>query len=189
MWYCFDMNIRSQIVSEIQKINPFDDVEKKHIADAIAWIESGVEIFRIQKPATPPKHLVSYCVVVDTIKKAILMCDHKKSGLWLPIGGHVEVGEHPKDAVVREVAEELQIPTEFVFDAPVFVTVTQTVGSTAGHTDVSLWHVVRGEVGMNVVFEEDAFHGVKWFGFDKIPFEKSDVHMKRFVNKLKNILV
>jgi len=49
--------------------------------------------------------------------------------------------------------EELSLTAEFLHDAPVFLTVTQTVGSTAGHTDVSLWYVIKGD--RNAAYEFD----------------------------------
>jgi 8-oxo-dGTP diphosphatase len=54
-------------------------------------------------------------------------------------GGHLEVEEHPIDAVKREIREELNIEAKFLIDHPLFLTVTVTVGLTSGHRDVSLW--------------------------------------------------
>lgn len=176
-------NIRQEIYNLIQNINPLDSLEETHQGDALNWIDSGAEIFRISKPDNPPKHLVSYFVVVDG--DHVLLVDHKKAGLWLPSGGHVEMNEHPKDTVKREIREELDINADFLFELPQFVTVSETVGSTAGHTDVSLWYVVKGDKSQEYVFDEDEFNAIEWFHMDEIPFEKSDPHMKRMIEKLK----
>jgi 8-oxo-dGTP pyrophosphatase MutT (NUDIX family) len=53
-----------------------------------------------------------YIVPVDEESRCMLLGDHRKSGLWLPPGGHVEE-EHPRDTVTREAAEELQIDARF----------------------------------------------------------------------------
>lgn len=37
----------------------------------------------------------------------LLLIKHKKLGLWLPIGGHIEKDEVPDDAMVREAREEV----------------------------------------------------------------------------------
>jgi 8-oxo-dGTP pyrophosphatase MutT (NUDIX family) len=37
---------------------------------------------------------------------AVLLHRHRKQGLWLPPGGHIEQGELPQDAARREVEEE-----------------------------------------------------------------------------------
>jgi 8-oxo-dGTP diphosphatase len=115
--------------------------EREHLADALAWIDSGAELCRVAKPATPPKHLVSNFAVVDA--ERILLVNHKNAQLWLPAGGHVEPGEHPRTTVLRELGEELGITAAHAIDAPLMLTCTTTVGLTARHTDVSLWYVVH----------------------------------------------
>jgi 8-oxo-dGTP diphosphatase len=82
--------IRSDIHQLVSSIEPLDSLEQEHIDFVLRWIESGAEVFRLEKPATPDIHLVSYFVVIDQTTNQILLTDHKKSGLWLPPGGHVE---------------------------------------------------------------------------------------------------
>ena len=176
-------SIRSQVRAEICSIVPLDELESLHIADALAWVDSGVELFRISKPAVPPKHLVSYFAVVD--QNHILLVDHINAGLWLPTGGHVEPGEHPRLTVTREIQEELGISAAHEIDAPLMITCTHTTGNRAGHMDVSFWYVVQGERSQPLNYDRGEFHSIAWFSFDEIPFEKSDPHMKRFVQKLK----
>src|SRR5215475_6387184 len=92
---------------ELLAVVPFDRQEQEHLSDALAWVASGAPLCRIEKPATPPKHLVSYFVVLD--EDAVLLVDHRNAGLWLPPGGHVEPGEHPRETVSREIREELNL--------------------------------------------------------------------------------
>jgi 8-oxo-dGTP pyrophosphatase MutT (NUDIX family) len=39
---------------------------------------------------------------------------HRKIGKWLPAGGHIEAGEDPVEAVVREVREEFGLEAEIM---------------------------------------------------------------------------
>src|SRR5918994_4206120 len=93
--------MRTAIREEISAIEPFDALERAHREDALAWIDSGAELCRTQKPATPPKHLVSYFVLVD--QDYVLLVDHKNARLWLPSGGDVEAGGQPRTTVGGEV--------------------------------------------------------------------------------------
>lgn len=179
-----NQEIRFEIYQLIDKIEPFDDVEAMHIAFTLNWMNTGAEIFRIEKPATPDTHLVSYFVLMDEVNNKVLLVDHKKAQLWLPSGGHVERGEHPKETVKREILEELGIQADFLHEDPFFVTVTKTVGLTAGHTDVSLWYVLKGNSETALAYDREEFNGVAWFDIQAIPFESSDPHMKRFIQKL-----
>jgi len=174
--------MRLEIREEIELINPLDDAEREDKVNVLTWIDSGVEICRLEKPATPPKHLVSYFAFVDG--DHVLLVDHINAELWLPTGGHVELGEHPKTTVLREAKEELGIDGEFLYDDPLFLTVTETVGKTAGHTDVSLWYTLRGDRSKTIVADKSEFHSVNWFHKDEIPLDRTDQHMERFLKKL-----
>ena len=179
-------NIQNEILELIQKIAPFDEIEKSQIADTLQWIKSGAELFRIQKPNIPPKHLVSYFIIVDPKENKILLVDHIKAQLWLPPGGHVEPNENPKVTVEREIVEELNTEAIFLYDGIFFLTQAVTVGLTAGHTDVSLWYVLQGDSNVPLQYDPGEFNGYKWFGYDetlKMPIEKFDPHLHRFVYK------
>ena len=178
--------MRNEIGYLVSLIEPLDQMEQGHIDFVLHWIESGSEIFRVVKPATPDTHLVSYFVVFDRDANKVLLVDHKKALLWLPTGGHVEKDEHPAEAVKREAKEELGIELDCMFDQPLFLTVTKTVGLTAGHTDVSLWYVLKGDCSIPLNYDKEEFNGVCWFDLEEIPYDRSDPHMKRFIEKLKN---
>lgn len=148
------------------------------------WIASGAQLFRIAKPAMPDPHLVSYFVLVDKAANKVLLVDHKKAGLWLPPGGHVELNEHPRETVKREIQEELGIQANFLSPDPFFITITKTVGSTASHTDVSLWYALTGCVSDELNFDTEEFHRIQWFLPGDIPYHQADPHMKRCLEKL-----
>lgn len=44
--------------------------------------------------------------VVHPTQAAVAFVDHKKLGIWAPVGGHVELGETTDDALARELLEE-----------------------------------------------------------------------------------
>ncbi|HEY0682383.1 MAG TPA: NUDIX domain-containing protein [Steroidobacter sp.] len=174
--------MRSAIRGEVASIEPLDEVERAHIEDTLAWIDSGAELCRIQKPAIPPKHLVSYFVLVD--EEHVLLVDHKNASLWLPTGGHVEPGEHPRATVARELREELGLELRQPVMAPLMLTCSQTVGITAGHTDVSLWYVIDANRSEPLTFDTEEFNSVRWFHAGEAPLSRSDPHLQRFLNKL-----
>lgn len=176
--------IREEIIAIVSSIMPFDSVEKEHIEFAKKWIASGVEIFRIAKPDKPNIHLVSYFTIVDPTTKEFLLVDHKKAKLWLPPGGHVELNEHPQETVKREVREELGIEAKFLCEKPLFLTVTNTVGNVSYHTDVSLWYILEGNRHDRLTFDTEEFYQIRWFHPHEIPYQNSDPHMNRFIDKV-----
>jgi 8-oxo-dGTP diphosphatase len=174
------------ILQEINNIHPFDALENQHIQETIHWIGSGSPIFRTQKPDIPPKHLVSYFVLVDHLQQKLLLVDHKMAKLWLPSGGHVEENEHPRITVTRECKEELDTQANFLQEEPLFL--TSTFIPEENHTDVSLWYVLNKLESDSMNFDAREFNSIHWFHFNEIPYEKSDPHMQRFVNKLRIFL-
>lgn len=178
---------REAVLGLVNSIVPCDAIEDRDQAATVAWIQSGAEIFRIQKPDIPPKHLVAYFVVIDRVRMKLILVDHIKAQRWLPTGGHVDIDEHPAITVSREIKEELDMEAHFIFQDPIFVTETVTVGLTAGHRDVSLWYVVAGDVDKPINFDRNEFKDYRWFTFDEVlalEINTLDPHMHRFVKKL-----
>jgi 8-oxo-dGTP diphosphatase len=170
--------------SQLERIRPTSAREREHLDDALAWVNSGAALCRIEKPATPAKHLVSYFPVVDG--EYILLVDHKNAKRWLPPGGHVEPGEDPRSTVVRELREELGLrATEEEVVEPLMVTVTETVGLTSGHTDVSLWYPVMRPRNTVLAFDASEFNSVRWFHFSEVPLEQTDPNLEHFLSKLR----
>ena len=60
-------------------------------------------------PPSPRTRLGAYAVILDPDSRILLVrlaADEVEAGAWTLPGGGVEFGEHPDDAVLREVAEE-----------------------------------------------------------------------------------
>jgi 8-oxo-dGTP diphosphatase len=158
--------LHEEIRSLVARVTPVDAVEGEHRRQALAWLDSTSDVFRRVKPGTPSPHLVSYFLLIDHGQGNVLLVDHRKAGLWLPAGGHVEPGEHPAATVRREVREELG--TEAVFspvtgENPMFVTVTATNSAASRHTDVSLWFVLTGRTGQPLAPDPREFRAARWW--------------------------
>ncbi len=175
----------------VHGIEPMDSEEAEHRSDVLAWIDAGSPLFRTAKPATPPKHLVSYCVLADTDSERIFLVDHRDAERWLPTGGHVEPDEHPADAAAREMSEELGIRPDFLAPVgpyPLLVTVTQTTGRSVPHTDVSLWFAFDLPTVGRIHPDATEFVGSRWWDLDVVRHgdgTRFDPHLPRFVAKLR----
>lgn len=184
-----DMALIHSIIRDVSDIVPYDQLEAEHQRDICAWLRSGVNPFRLQKPDIPPQHLVSYFVLIDPEHSSILLVDHIKAQLWVPSGGHVMFNESPYQAVLREIREEFGIPAVFLRNnrKPFFVTKTQTGGLTPGHTDISLWYLLHGSIHDTPRYDRTEFTDVEWYTTDEILETDPvifDTHMHRFTAKL-----
>ncbi|MFI7547082.1 NUDIX domain-containing protein [Actinoplanes sp. NPDC049599] len=169
----------------ITALSPHDDLEAAHRADALAWLAGTDDVYRRVKPATPPKHLVSYVVPTDPETGDVLLVDHRNARLWLPPGGHVEPGEHPALTAARELEEELGVTGAAA--EPIFLTVTETVGVDAGHTDVSLWFPAEVRRDQPLRVDEGEFAGVRWWPRTELTAAdpaRFDPHLGRYLRRL-----
>jgi 8-oxo-dGTP diphosphatase len=190
-----DADVRALITDLVAGVRPFDEREAADQAGILAWIASGRQLFRLVPPDTPPKHLVVYFIPVDAANRCLLLGDHRKSGLWLPPGGHVEDGEDPRAAVIREAREELGITARFHDDRPFFLTVTPTNGANR-HLDVDLWFILRvardeARDEKGIIPDPREFKSVRWFDVDgqrDWSAGRYDPEMHRFAAKLRSAL-
>ena len=49
----------------------------------------------------------------------VLLVNHPKYNMWLPIGGHIELDEDPEQALCREIAEESGLTVTILASKPV----------------------------------------------------------------------
>jgi 8-oxo-dGTP pyrophosphatase MutT (NUDIX family) len=162
------------------------DVREGQDRDAVLhWVDSGAPLYRTRPPDEPPMHLVSYVVPVDPTRGELLLAAHRKAGLWLPPGGHVEPGEDPWHTAVREAGEELSLVPGSPAP-PTFLTVTRTVGP-GSHTDVSLWYVVETVAEAVTEYDRSEFDAIAWLTPAEVlerPLRTMDPELHRFVGKI-----
>ena len=87
-------------------------------------------------------------------------------GKWEFVGGFLEYGEDPKDALKREIKEELHISVEI---GELLLCVTDIYGEN-GKATLNLFYLVYLEKDVNLqMYDEIADYG--WFAINKIPQE------------------
>ena len=52
--------------------------------------------------------------ILHPTEEKILLINHIKLGMWLPVGGHVELDEDPDQALAREIEEECGLEVEML---------------------------------------------------------------------------
>ncbi|HEX9153857.1 MAG TPA: NUDIX hydrolase [Candidatus Saccharimonadales bacterium] len=107
------------------------------------------------------KVLISDVIIVDG-GKALLVQQRKQSafGLWGLPGGHVEEGETPGEAVLREVQEELGL---MLLDAKLLE--TYTLNTPEGELEMRTY---VGSINGNVVLKDDELMAYGWFSLDSL---------------------
>jgi 8-oxo-dGTP pyrophosphatase MutT (NUDIX family) len=82
---------------------PRDTEEEQARRSLDALLERDADPLR---RATLPTHVTSSAVVIDARRDVVLLHRHRRLGIWLQPGGHIEDGEDAASAALRETREE-----------------------------------------------------------------------------------
>jgi 8-oxo-dGTP pyrophosphatase MutT (NUDIX family) len=131
-------------------------------------------------------HVTGSAIVIG--ERGVVLLKHKRLGLWLQPGGHVDAGETPWDGALREAEEETGLDLAFVdFDDVLGVPRLAHVDvheAARGHTHLDLRYVLRGgETDPSPPAGESQEIG--WFGWDEAIEKASDDRLKSALASLR----
>ena len=92
--------MRDQVRRSVEQHVPADHAERASIETFLTELERLAEPF---SEAADPVHVTGSAIVIGP--RGVVLLEHKRLGMWLQPGGHIEPGEAPWEAAVREAAE------------------------------------------------------------------------------------
>lgn len=115
-----------------------------------------------------PIHVTGSGIVVGP--RGVIMLKHKRLGIWLQPGGHVDPGENPWEAALRESAEETGLEVSFAgpIDAdgvPELIHLDVHAGG-RGHTHLDLRYLIDGG-SADPAPPEGESQEIDWFGWEE----------------------
>ena len=118
------------------------------MAEGLAIAEFLREFDRLGNPFSEeddPVHVTGSAIVIGP--RGVLLLKHKRLGVWLQPGGHIDAGESPWAAAMREAEEETGLNLHFAdLDAegqPHLMHV-DVHAAARGHTHLDLRYLVQG---------------------------------------------
>ena len=100
----------SDVVTDLRRqITAQQPVDARHAASIEQFLAALDRLSAPLDEAADPTHVTASAIVVGP--HGTLLHKHKRMGLWMQPGGHIEPGEAPQDAAVREVREETGLET------------------------------------------------------------------------------
>lgn len=162
---------------------PIDADEARSIERTLAELDRLADPF---SEDADPVHVTGSAIVVGP--RGVVLLKHKRLGLWLQPGGHVDAGETPWDAALREAHEETGLAVEFRADrlgadgVPELVHVDVHPGG-RGHTHLDLRYLVDGgDVDPNP--PEGESQEIGWFAWSDAVERASDERLAALLRTL-----
>jgi 8-oxo-dGTP pyrophosphatase MutT (NUDIX family) len=106
-----------------------------------------------------PTHVTGSAIVRDSDGR-ILLHRHKRLGIWLQPGGHVDPGESCEEAALRETWEETGLRGELADADPLHVDVHE---GPRGHVHLDVRWLVEVQAGATPAPPEGESQDVAWF--------------------------
>ena len=101
-------DLRSLVREQVASRRPIDDRERASIA---VFLEHFGALASPFEEAADPVHVTGSALIVG--ERGIVLHRHKRLGIWLQPGGHVDPGESPWDGAMREAREETGLPVRW----------------------------------------------------------------------------
>lgn len=109
---------------------------------------SRIKEGKLTRDENPLSHFCVYFAAFDPDNKKIFLGLHKKSGLWLFNGGHMDKGEVPEETLNREIGEEWGVKVDLQsIGEPKLITITDINNPTFIKTNkctrhYDIWYMV-----------------------------------------------
>jgi len=171
-----------------------DIIETANADDKIkSSFRKRVEKASISVADDPISHFCVYSAAYDPENKLVFIGRHKKAGLWLFSGGHMEKDETPAQALKREIAEEWGMDLEVGNYKPSLLAITNIISNPAGRpcrTHYDIWFFIPQNSETftpDKKLFEDEFYEFGWKTFNEARRLTEDPNTAIAINEIEKI--
>lgn len=143
---------------QLAAIVPVDDREAASIDATLARLDWPGDAF---SESANDHHLTASAFVISS--RGVILHRHRRLGIWVQPGGHVDAGESPDAAALRETNEETGLVVRHV--EPVTLFHVDVHPGPKGHTHYDLRYVVLADP-LDPRPPDHESPDVSWFDFD-----------------------
>jgi 8-oxo-dGTP pyrophosphatase MutT (NUDIX family)/nitroimidazol reductase NimA-like FMN-containing flavoprotein (pyridoxamine 5'-phosphate oxidase superfamily) len=128
----------ARLREQLGAVRPVDHRERAALAALADRLEWGTDLF---DEWADPRHVTASAFVVSS--RGVILHRHRRLGIWVQPGGHVDAGESPEAAAGREVREETGLVTSPFRDGGLFH--VDVHAGPRGHTHYDLRFVLLSD--------------------------------------------
>jgi len=172
----------------IAAYEPFDDLEAQHQAAFLHLLRGTVEPY--SRNQFVPGHVTASCFIIDGLGH-LLLHHHRRLNRWLQMGGHLESGEDPGAAALREGAEEsgltdLRFVTGEIADLDVHSIPAGRGEPEHRHYDVR--YIARTDSADSIAADVRESNQLMWFDLDRAAELMQGEESLRVIQKIRRVL-
>jgi 8-oxo-dGTP pyrophosphatase MutT (NUDIX family) len=140
-----------------------------------------------------PAHLTGSLCLLSGDCTHILLTHHRKLGKWLQLGGHLNPGELPQNAALREGEEESGLKRADMLGTVLLdldIHPIPPIGLEPGHLHLDLCYasVIAGSSVLPKVVPSAESHDLRWVRLDQLPLYTTEESLERKCRKLKRLI-
>ena len=147
------------------------------------------------------KHFAVSGFVMNQSHTKLLMVYHKKMGVWVIPGGHLEENEYPFEGAKREVLEETGVEAKILDYSEVqtpeskeekqipnaYITLSESIpakGDKDAHIHMDLIYLAEADENANILPQEDEVSDAKWMTFEEVLDSGTFDSIKQIVKRM-----
>jgi 8-oxo-dGTP pyrophosphatase MutT (NUDIX family) len=136
-----------------------------------------------------PGHITASCYVIDDAGR-LLLHHHRRLDRWLQMGGHVEAGERPVDAALREAREESGLSDLEIIGgiADLDVHVIPAGRGEPEHRHFDVRYIARTATPERIAMDAQESKDLMWFDLDRAAELMSGEESLRVIRKIGRML-
>ena len=179
-------DMRDLLIRELSEYRPGDLNEREHVWRTLELLHLRGAV--ASRHHFGPGHLTASAFIIDPQAEKILLHHHRRLNRWLQMGGHLDHGESPREAALREAREEsglqeLAPANEEIFDVDV-----HTIPSGKGepdHIHYDLRYLFTASVDGELKRSEEESNELRWFDFDEAEKAMNEEASSRVLRKVR----
>jgi 8-oxo-dGTP pyrophosphatase MutT (NUDIX family) len=137
-----------------------------------------------------PGHITASGFIVDAGGARVLLHHHRRLNRWLQMGGHLEPGETPTAAALREAGEESGLSDLFFLRDAIFdldVHVIPAFGAEPGHRHFDLRYLLSTNQPDRIAIDNKESLSLAWFSLDDAVVAMDEACSRRAIGKIRRM--
>jgi 8-oxo-dGTP pyrophosphatase MutT (NUDIX family) len=174
------------LLEALRSYRPADETEDRHYRALMSHLVHAKA--PLNRSKFRPGHVTAGLFIVDRASQRLLLHHHRRLDRWLAMGGHLEGGESPAEAALREGREEsgladLQLVSPDIFDVDKHVIPACEDEPEHFHFDVRYLATTRAPEAITMDAAESK--ELQWVHFDRALELMGDESSRRAIRKIR----